>query len=87
VWSVRVDVQRFESVPGREARLEAAWSVSPPPDTPGAQTVVCRTAVADPVAEASIAALAAGHRRNARTLGDAIGRGLRAMARGDGPAC
>ncbi len=26
-WQIAVDVQRFESVPGRLARLEAAWSV------------------------------------------------------------
>jgi len=71
VWRVRVDVQRFESIAGQETRLEAAWSVSLP-----ASGVVCRSVFTEAVGEASVAALAAGHRRNVAKLADAIGSRL-----------
>ena len=71
VWRVRIDVQRFDSTPGREARLEAAWSVSLTPSA-----VVCRSVLTEAVGEASVAALAAGHRRNVAKLADLIGSRL-----------
>jgi uncharacterized lipoprotein YmbA len=83
VWRVRIDVQRFESIPGREARLEAAWSVSlpasaaPPRD---AWTLVCRSVFVDAVADGGVAALAAGQRHNVTKLADAIGERLTAGA-------
>ena len=72
VWRVRVDVQRFESVPGREARIEAAWSVLS--TQRGATALVCRSVMQEPVAQASIAALADAHRRAVTRLADEIGQ-------------
>ena len=85
VWRVRIDVQRFESIPGREARLEAAWSVSlpaaasPPRE---ASTLVCRSVLIEPVGDGGVPALAAGHRRNVAGLADMIGESLTAPGGG-----
>jgi uncharacterized lipoprotein YmbA len=79
MWRVRIDVQRFESIPGREARLEAAWSVSLPASATSpreASSVVCRSVFVEPVGDGGVAALAAGHRRNVGKLADAIGERL-----------
>jgi len=79
VWRVRIDVQRFESIPGREARLEAAWSLwlpasaAPPRE---ASALVCRSVLVESVGNGGIDALAAGHRRNVTKLADAIGERL-----------
>ena len=81
VWRVRVDVQRFETIPGREARLEAAWSVSPSSAAPReAAATVCRSVLVETPGAAGVAALAAAHRRNVEKLGDAIGERLRGAA-------
>jgi uncharacterized lipoprotein YmbA len=89
-WRVRVDVQRFESVPGREARLEAAWSIanSAAPDARRPlPTLVCRSVLQEPVSDASVAALAAAHRRALQRLVDAIGLRLRAAQAGQAVQC
>ena len=75
VWRVRVDVQRFESLPGREARIEAAWSVLS--TQRGATALVCRGVYAEPAAQASIAALAEAHRRAVTRLADEIGQHIK----------
>lgn len=73
-WRVRIDVTRFESLPGREARLEVGWVLQAPGvDTP---RLTCRAAIREPVG-AGAPALAEGHRRAAAVLADAIGRALR----------
>ena len=76
VWRVRVDVQRFESVPGREARIEAAWSVLSTQH--GATALVCRSVMQESAAQASIASLAEAHRRAVTRLADEIGRHIKA---------
>jgi uncharacterized lipoprotein YmbA len=79
VWRVRVDVQRFESFPGREARIEAAWSVSLPASASPpreASAVVCRSVFVETADLGSVASLAAAHRRNVGKLADAIGEYL-----------
>jgi uncharacterized lipoprotein YmbA len=79
VWRVRIDVQRFESIPGREARLEAAWSVSLPASASPpreATTLVCRGVWVDAAGDGGVPALAAGHRRNVARLADVIGERL-----------
>jgi methionyl aminopeptidase len=81
IWRVRVEVQRFESIPGREARLEGAWSISS--TQRGGATLVCRSAIAESVAAAGIPALAQAHRRAAAQLADEIGRRLKAMQAGE----
>jgi uncharacterized lipoprotein YmbA len=88
VWRVRVDVQRFESIPGREARLEAAWSVSLPASAESqreAATLVCRSVFVDAVADGGVPALATAHRRNVVKLADAIGERLQAGGSGSCP--
>jgi len=80
VWRVRVDVQRFESVPGREARIEAAWSVLSTQH--GATALVCRTVLQESAPQAGIAALAQAHRRAVTRLADEIGRHLQAGSTG-----
>jgi len=75
VWRVRVDVQRFESVPGREARIEAAWSVLS--TQRGTAALVCRSVLQEPAAQASIPALAEAHRRAVTRLADEIGRHIK----------
>jgi len=85
IWGVRVDVQRFESVPGREARLEAAWSLSS--SERGGATLVCRNALIEGVDQPGVPALAAAHRRAVARLADEIGRRLQQLRSGQVPAC
>jgi len=80
VWRVRVDVQRFESVPGREARIEAAWSVLS--TQRGAIALVCRSVMQEPASQSSIAALAEAHRRAVTRLADEIGQHIKAGSTG-----
>ena len=84
-WRLRVDVQRFESIPGREARLEATWSLSP--SRPGTPVLVCRSSFSDTVAGADVAALAAAHRRVVVKLADEIGQRLAALHNGSTAGC
>jgi uncharacterized lipoprotein YmbA len=86
VWRVRVDVQRFESVPGREARIDSIWSLSPP-SPPSVPAVVCRTSVREGVIDNGAPALAAAHRRAVAQLADRIGAQLRAMQAGEKAIC
>jgi uncharacterized lipoprotein YmbA len=86
VWRVRVDVQRFESVPGREARLEATWSLAG--TQPGsAPPLVCRSAFAETPAAGGIPELAAAHRRAVTRLADAMGEQLRRLQAGQPGSC
>lgn len=78
-WDVRIEVQRFESAPGREARLEAVWTVSSL-DKPTV-ALRCRGAFVQVVERSGgYVALASGHQQAAAQLGDAIGTALKAMA-------
>lgn len=86
VWRVRVDVQRFESVPGREARIDSIWSLSPP-SPPPVPALVCRTSVREGISETGAPALAAAHRRAVAQLADRIGAQLRAMQAGEKATC
>jgi uncharacterized lipoprotein YmbA len=85
VWRLRVDVQRFESLPGREARLEAAWSLSS--TQRGGAALVCRGAFREAANGPGVPALAAAHRRAVVQLADAIGRDLRALQAGEVAGC
>ena len=84
VWQLRVDVQRFESLPGREARIESIWSVLPPRN---AAALSCRSTLRESVADAGVPALAAAHRRGVARLADEIGKRLVAMQRGERVGC
>ena len=76
VYRVSVNVQRFESWPGKRAAIDAVWSVR----AVGTQTVMtCRTSVAEPVGS-GYDALVAGHRRALDTIATQAASGVRAMA-------
>ena len=85
VWRVRVDLQRFETVPGREVRIDGVWSLLRP--QPANSAMVCRITLAESVAETGIHALAAAHRRNVARLADQIGQALQTSQRGQTAAC
>jgi uncharacterized lipoprotein YmbA len=69
---LRVDVQRFDSVPGQYALLEAVWRLA----RPGQAELTCRTSVQTP-AQNSVASLVEAQQANLRKLADAV-RGSRA---------
>lgn len=57
VWHVRVDVMRFESVPGRDVTVDVLWAVRPPgKGRPVTGRSVAREAVSGPGFEPLVAA-------------------------------
>ena len=82
-WRITVDLARFESVLGREARVEARWRiVAPTGNAPGA---TC-TSVLREGAESTLA-LAQAHQRIVVRLADEIGATLQALARNAPARC
>jgi hypothetical protein len=81
---ISVDVRRFDSIPGREARIEGSWSLTA--GSPGSQPRHCEWLIRE-TAEAGMPALAAAHRRAVVRLADGIGDSLEALQRGGGLAC
>lgn len=81
---VKVDVQRFESIAGREVWLDSVWSAQA--DGGQAPPLVCHSSVHEP-APGELAALAAAHRRAVVRLADQIGSQLAALAKGAGARC
>jgi uncharacterized lipoprotein YmbA len=77
---VRVTVQRFESLPGTHALLEATWSLSS--NQRDAVTLVCRSAMAESAGAPGVSGLVAAHRRAVERLADEIGRRLRELPAG-----
>ena len=84
VWRLRLDLQRFESVPGREARIDGVWSLLPPRN---AAALVCRSTLREAVGDGGVPALAAAHRRLVARLADEIGQRLQALQRGEAARC
>jgi hypothetical protein len=83
VWRIRVDVTRFESLPG-EARIDATYTVTPSaPPTGGLR---CAVFLREP-AGAGMPALAEAHRRAVARLGEAIGQALLALQRDPKAGC
>ena len=84
-WRVAVDILRFDSAPGREARIEGAWTLT----AGGADLRVTRCEwLLRERAGGGMPALAAAHRRALERLGTGIGETLRRLARGEpGVAC
>ena len=76
-YRVTIDVQRFESVAGQDALLEAAWTVH---KTAGGQTRSGRTLVTEPVQGDGFDALAAAHSRALAKLSSDIAAAIRAEA-------
>ncbi|MGU7783652.1 PqiC family protein [Burkholderia sp. PU8-34] len=82
VYRVSVNVQRFESWPGKRAAIDAVWSVR----AVGTQAVMtCRTSVSEPVGD-GYDALVAGHRRALDAIAAQAAAGVRAMAARRGAA-
>lgn len=84
-WRVQLELLRFDARPGRETLLEARWTLLPPARDAAAAS--CRSASREPVAGDGILPLVAAHRAAVARLTDDIGRQLKAMAAGAGPAC
>lgn len=81
-WRIRIDVQRFDLVPNREARLEADWSVR------GAGVAVtCHAAVSQQVSEPGYVALARAQQQAVAQLAEAIGAVLKLASKDPQAAC
>ena len=81
-WQITIDVQRFESVPGRLARLDASWSVGR-----GGTAPLHGLAALEQPAGADAASLAEAHRRAVLALGAQIGAAVSALQAGRTPGC
>ena len=81
---IRVDVRRFDSQPGVQASITAAWSLRRAPgDTPA---LSCSSHFSEPVG-AGYNALVQGHQRALARLATAIAKPAAAMANGSSPSC
>ncbi len=78
---VALELRRFDSIPGLEARLEGQWTVAGGP-TPLRCSLLVREA-----APGGIGELAAAHRRAVARLAEAIGASLVAVPPAAAPAC
>jgi hypothetical protein len=83
-WRIAVDVRRFESLPGRYARLETEWMVSELES--GIVRLRCRNAFEQASAHA-YPALAAAHRALVNRLGDVLAASLQRLDAGAAPVC
>ena len=86
VWRVRIDVLRFETAPGREARIEAVWALLPGSGD-AAAALRCVGSFAESSGVDGYLGRAAGHRRGVAQLADAIAAGLAAAAAGKPAGC
>lgn len=66
IWKVIVRIQRFESIYGRQAGLDATWELVPS-GLPGSKPVICRAETHVPVAS-GMSAMVTGHREALRRL-------------------
>ncbi len=80
---VGVDVRRFDSLPGREARIQGSWTIAGSDARKGSR---CEWLIREPAA-GSFPALAAAHRRAVVRLGAAIGQALGRARRGEAADC
>ena len=84
-WRVRIDVQRFDSAPGSQARLEATWTLRS--DADGAVTLSCHGEFVQPLSSVGYPALAQAHQQGVARLAGAIGAALKAMSSGRPASC
>ena len=81
---IRVDVRRFDSQPGMQASITAAWSLRRVPgDTPA---LSCSSRISEPVGS-GYNALVQGHQRALARLATAIAEPAAATANGASPSC
>ena len=83
VARVAIDVRRFDSLPGREARMQGSWTIT---GSDARSASRCEWLIREP-APGSFPALAAAHRRAVVRLGAAIGQSLARLQRGEAAAC
>lgn len=76
-YLVTIDVQRFDSAPGREVLVEAVWTVR---ETASGETRAGRTVAREPVQGSDYDALAAGHSRALAKMSVDIAAAIRAVA-------
>jgi len=76
-YRVTIEVQRFDSIPGQEAALDAIWVVR---RTKNGETWSGRTVAREPVQSASIDAVAAAHSRALATLSGDVAAAIRTAA-------
>ncbi|WP_438395372.1 PqiC family protein [Caballeronia sp. DA-9] len=76
VYRVKVNVQRFESSPGKRALIDAVWSVR---GVSNQAVLTCRTVTEQPVGD-GFDALVAGHRQAVDALSQAISAGVRTVS-------
>ena len=84
-WRIRIDVHRFESASGREARLDATWTLSS--DAEAATALRCRGEFMQTPAASGYLALAKGHQQVVAAFADAIGSELKALNAGQTATC
>jgi uncharacterized lipoprotein YmbA len=78
VWKVSLQVQRFESLYGQHAVLDATWRLTPVNQS-GKKTRICRAQAQVPV-EAGVSAMVAGHQEALRRLSSLIAAQLAGTA-------
>jgi len=83
-WRIRVDVKRFDSMPGRAIRLDAHWALLPGDEA--LRPLRCQTLIERPV-PVGYPALSAAHREAAIQLADSIAATLRRVVAEPGAAC
>lgn len=81
---VSVELRRFESAPGRLARIEGSWVLTP--NRGGAPALRCNWLI-DEAVGAGMPALASGHRRAIARLSDSIALNLPRVATGQPADC
>lgn len=86
VWRVRIDVLRFESAPGREARVDAVWSLASDA-APSAVAVRCRGEYVQSLATDGYLAIASAQQKNVALLGGSIAAALGALGAGRPATC
>ncbi|HZW73857.1 MAG TPA: PqiC family protein [Caldimonas sp.] len=84
-WRIAVDVRRFESLPGREARIEGSWTIQGGSAARSAGSR-CEWLLREP-APGALAELAPAHRRAIARLADAIAQAIGRASRGEPAPC
>lgn len=83
-WRIGLDVRRFDSLPGSEARVQGSWTLAAgDARTPSSR---CEWLLREP-APGGFAALAAAHRHIVARLGQDIAQALAQARRGESAAC
>jgi uncharacterized lipoprotein YmbA len=81
---LRLELRRLESIPGREARIDGAWVITPGDAAAPVQRCEWRLREA---AGAGMPALASAHRRAVVRLAGALGESVLKLSRGEAAAC